>query len=122
MKKQLIIIGIIVILLSVGLSGCNENTSKSDEEKIIGTWTNRDMHDGSIESNSYIFYSNKTFKVIGSYESEVLNINGTWNITDNKLVMTAEGETKTADYKFSDNNKTLTLTDKNGDSVNFIRE
>ena len=38
MKKQLIIIGIIVILLSVGLSGCNENTSKSDEEKIIGTW------------------------------------------------------------------------------------
>ena len=122
MKKQLMIVGIIIILLTVGLIGCNENTSKSDEEKIIGTWTNRDMHDGSIESNSYIFYSNKTFKVIGSYESEVLNINGTWNITDNKLVMTAEGETKTADYKFSDNNKTLTLTDKNGDSVNFIRE
>jgi len=122
MKKQLMIVGIIIILLTVGLIGCNENTSKSDEEKIIGTWTNRDMHDGSIESNSYIFYSNKTFKVIGSYESEVLNINGTWNITDNKLVMTAEGETKTADYKFSDNNKTLTLTDKNGGSVNFIRE
>jgi len=122
MKKQLMIVGIIIILLTVGLSGCNENTSKSDEEKIIGTWTNRDMHDGSIESNSYIFYSNKTFKVIVSYESEVLNINGTWNITDNKLVMTAEGETKTADYKFSDNNKTLTLTDKNGGSVNFIRE
>jgi uncharacterized protein (TIGR03066 family) len=122
MKKQLMIVGIIVIFLTVGLSGCNENTSKSDEEKIIGTWTNRDLHDGSIESNSYIFYTNKTFKVIGSYESEVLNINGTWNITDNKLVMTAEGETKTADYKFSENNKTLTLTDKNGDSIKFIRE
>ena len=37
MKKQLMIIGIIVILLTVGLSGCT-NTTISDEERIIGTW------------------------------------------------------------------------------------
>jgi hypothetical protein len=31
MKKQLIVIGIIVILLTVGLSGCNESSDSNDE-------------------------------------------------------------------------------------------
>jgi len=121
MKKQLVIFGVIVILLTVGLSGCNENTSKSDEEKIIGTWTNRDLHGGSKESNSYIFYTNKTFKLINSYNSEVYSVNGTWNITDNKLVMTARGETETADFIFSDNNKKLTLTSESW-TINLTRQ
>mgnify|MGYP001604984343 CR=1 FL=1 len=124
MKKQLMIVGIIVILLTVELSGCNENTSKLDEEKIIGTWTKRDMYNGSIRSNSYIFYINKTFKVVSSYKDEFLNVNGTWNITDNKLIMISEDKTVTADYKFSElnKNKILTLTDKSGNSVDFVKE
>ena len=123
MKKQLIIIGVIVLLLSVGLSGCT-NITVSDEEKIIGTWTKRDMYNGSIRSNSYIFYTNKTFKVVSSYMDEVLNVNGTWNITDDKLTMISEDKTVTVDYKFSElnKNKILTLTDKSRNSVDFIRE
>jgi len=40
MKKQLVIIGIIVLLITVGLSGCNENTNgnitpKSKEIEIV---------------------------------------------------------------------------------------
>lgn len=36
MKKQLLIIGIVAILVSVGLSGCNENnTSGSNEIEIV---------------------------------------------------------------------------------------
>ena len=124
MKKQLMIVGIIVILLTVGLCGCNEDTSQLDEEKIIGTWTKRDMYNGSIRINSYIFYTNKTFNVISSYKDEFLNVNGKWNITDNKLIMISEDKTVTADYKFSKLNedKTLTITDKSGNSVLFIRE
>lgn len=44
MKKQLVIVGIILVLLTVGLSGCNEKKAndigneKSDAEKIVGTW------------------------------------------------------------------------------------
>ena len=123
MKKQLILIGIIFIFITVGLSGCT-NTIVSDEEKIIGTWTKRDMYNGSIRSNSYIFYTNKTFKVISSYKNEVLNVNGTWNITDNKLIMISEDKTVTVNYKFSElnKNKILTLTNKSGNSVDFIRE
>src|SRR4030042_3412199 len=122
MKKQLRILGIIVILLTVGLCGCNEDTSQLDEEKIIGTWTKRDMYNGSIRINSYIFYTNKTFNVISSYKDEFLNVNGKWNITDNKLIMISEDKTVTADYKFSKLNedKKLTITDKSGNSVLFI--
>ncbi len=42
MKKQLVIVGIILVLLAVGLSGCSEKSTdglgKSNEEKILGTW------------------------------------------------------------------------------------
>ena len=125
MKKQLIIIGVIVILLTVGLSGCNENTSKSDEDKLIGTWTNRIMYeDNSTVITSYIFYTNKTFNVIGSSGNKTLNVNGTWNITDDKLIMISKVRTLTVDYKFSElnNDKILTLTDESGHPEDFIKE
>ena len=42
MKKQIIIIGIIVLLVTVGLSGCNEandlNNLTEEEQKFVGTW------------------------------------------------------------------------------------
>jgi ABC-type oligopeptide transport system substrate-binding subunit len=42
MKKQLVIIGIMLLLLAVGLSGCTDNnnvSSKTKEEKVLGRWT-----------------------------------------------------------------------------------
>ena len=40
MKKQLVIIGIVVLLVCVVLSGCNEdsNTIKPEKNRFIGTW------------------------------------------------------------------------------------
>ena len=109
MKKQLIIIGIIVILLSVGLSGCNENTSKSDEEKIIGTWDVSMTSQGkNIREDRWEFRSDHTY--------ETINSNGTWKITNNKLILsytTQTQSTKTMDYVFSNNYNTITLTDTN---------
>jgi hypothetical protein len=35
MKKQLVIFGIIVLLICVGLSGCNETTHKNNENVIV---------------------------------------------------------------------------------------
>lgn len=110
MKKQLMIVGITVILLIVGFSGCNENTSKTDEKKIIGTWTYSIKYNNDTMNLSYVFVSNKTFEIITSYIDEVDTSNGTWNITDNKLLITIEGETITSDYKFSNNNTKLTIT------------
>jgi len=119
MKKQLMIVGISFLLLAVGLSGCNEdnNTVQSDEEKIIGKW----IYSVSISENtvslSYNFSSNKMFQSINLDNGKVNTVNGTWNIIDNKLLIILENITITNDYKFSNNNKTLTINDDTGTMV-----
>ena len=45
MRKQLVIIGIVAILVSVGLSGCNDSQSSSNIEII----------DYEIERGNYVF-------------------------------------------------------------------
>ena len=39
MRKKLIIIGVIVLLITVGLSGCTEtNNLSAEQQKFVGTW------------------------------------------------------------------------------------
>lgn len=110
MEKQLMIVGIAVLILTVVLSGCNENTSKSDEDRFIGIWIySIDLNNETI-SMTYDFLANKTFKMITSSNDEVLIVNGTWNIKNNKLLITLEGQDAiTNDYKFSDNDTKLNI-------------
>jgi len=59
MKKQIMIVGILLILMVVVLCGCSE---KSDEEKFIGTWKNTEpsyntitfLSDGSGSSSGLL--------------------------------------------------------------------
>lgn len=107
MKKQLII-GIIVMLVCIGLSGCT-NSTISDEERIIGTWDVSMTSQGkNIREDRWEFSSDHTYETISS--------NGTWKITNNKLILTYTTQTqstKTMDYVFSNNYNTITLTDTN---------
>jgi hypothetical protein len=107
MKKQLIIVGIIVLLLAVGLSGCNENKSESELDKFLGTWV-------AFENYTITFYSNGTF-ARGEY------VNGTYSIVDGRLVLNTTDNTPGVNpdnrkfitifnYVFSNNDKTLALT------------
>jgi hypothetical protein len=97
MKKQLVFIGLVTILITVGLSGCNSIIE--DKERFVGTWR---------ETTSPIkldLFSNGTCSFAGD--------SGTWELKDGKLVLmiTSEtGYTNTYDYVFSNNNKTLELT------------
>jgi hypothetical protein len=106
MKKQLIIIGIIVMLVCIGLSGCT-NTTISDEERLIGTWDVSMTSQGkNIREDRWEFRSDHTYETISS--------NGTWKITNNKLILTYTTQTqstKTMDYVFSNNYNTITITD-----------
>ena len=122
MKKQLVIFGIAVLLICIGLSGCNEdnNTFQSDEEKIIGTWIYATTLNETTVYVYYNFLSNKTFEVIFSYTGD--RGSGTWNITDNKLLITLKGEIITSDYNFSNNNKTLTIIESNGIKSVFTKQ
>ncbi len=105
MKKQIIMLGIVVIILAVGLSGCNEIDSPlpSVEEKFIGTWK-------ASQYDFHTFFSDGTSSQSG--------FGGVWEIKDDKLVITQEHGTiiKTYDYYFSENNTKLHLKNVGGES------
>lgn len=90
MKKQLVVIGIMLVLLAVGLSGCSEQSSeksmtgalvnleKSDKEKIVGTW--------GCEGGTITFTVGGELYWIegkkGSYRLENGNVNSSFIIDD----------------------------------------
>jgi hypothetical protein len=109
MKKHLVIIGIVVLFMTVGLSGCNQvnNTLTPEKNRFVGTWMNTST---SGTTNTIIFYSN------GTFSAPLLQWNGNWDVKDNKLVTKAIGTNGSENifeytYVFSNNNSTLTITD-----------
>ena len=103
-KKQLVIIGIIVLLICIGLSGCT-NTTISDEERLIGIWDVSITYQGKN-------YLEDRWEFRSDYTYESSRSNGTWKITNNKLILTYTTQsTKTMDYVFSNNYNTITITD-----------
>jgi hypothetical protein len=103
MKKQLLIVGIILVLLTVGLCGCNE--IKTNEEKVLGTWV-ADMS-GMEGAAVFNFFSNGTCSISGVTTSW-----GTYVITDETLAIEVGGNTNPFEYSFSDKNKKLSLISK----------
>lgn len=95
MKKQLVIVGAI-LLLAVGLSGCNEQSS--EESKFLGTWI-----DNTGETT--IFHEDgTTTSILGDLQGT-----GTWKLENDRLIITFQGLILTFDYSFSNNDETLTL-------------
>ena len=122
MNIKLKIVGIILIILTLYLSGCNENIFKSDKEKIIGTWVYATTLNESTVYVYYIFSTNQTIEIIFLYTGEDIRANGTWNITNNKLIISLEEENIVSDYSFSNNDKTLTLIENNGIKSIFTKQ
>ena len=110
MKKQLMIIGIILILLIVVLSGCNKtNTNETNayKEKILGRWlANATTGPGRGSSGIYTFCSNGSF--LASSDSRTW---GTFEITNEKLIMSGQNHTFSYNYTFSDNYNKVKLID-----------
>jgi len=113
MKKHLIVIGTAVLLLAVGLSGCNELSNPltgNDDSRFVGTWK---TENGGV----VIFFSDGT----GSQTSMSFQ----WEIKDNKLVWgweISQGISIVYDYQFSDNDTTLTLTTTDNVSQVFTKQ
>jgi thioredoxin-related protein len=98
--KQMVIIGIIILLISVGLSGCTSNPLDTEKNKFIGTWTN-----STISVNrTIILFSN------GSCSFSTLT--GIWDLRQGKFVMEFPDShlTYTFNYAFSNNDRTLSLS------------
>ena len=113
MNKHLIVIGTAVLLLAVGLSGCDENSSNVGENKFIGTW----IHHESFSDGTWIFFDNGTAKIV-DYLSDFTDENDTftawsnYSVDDGKLCMTISQYTNYTvcyDYEFSTGGNRLTL-------------
>lgn len=97
MKKQFLILGIVAILISVGLSGCTEvNTLSPQENKFVGPW---------YKSNILVmeFHSDGTCLYLAQ--------SGRWEINEGKLLLElSSGYNPSFKYTFSDSDLTLKLT------------
>ena len=117
-----IFIVLILVLVSVYVIFSNfnnndgENSSViSDKEKIIGTWKYTEYYEGQTINGIFAFLPDKTCDFSASSDGNAQTLSGTWDITGNKLVLNFESvPTETTDYKFSNNNETLTLIDDLG--------
>jgi len=126
MKKKLTIIGIIAILACVGLSGCNEisNLFLSDEDKLVGTWNSVDIW--TDVPKLITFSLNNTFIIefkIGTVDFSLTD--GIWEMDDGILTMEMVDyltPPKSYTYKFSEENKVLTLTDRDSSASYILRK
>jgi len=123
MKKQVIMIGIIALLLSVGLTGCNQisNLFLGDRERLIGAWNSNGLW---ADVPSVIeFDSNGTFKmkvIIGQTDFSIDK--GTWEMNNGVLSMEIIDVVPKTNYtyQYSDNGQTLTLRDTNDNTNTYV--
>lgn len=111
-KKQSVTIGIFVLFVCIGLSGCNRisNSYTIEKNKFIGTWTYLvPSNNGSNYSFTYYFFSNGTF----SFNKNGLITNGTFDIIDGNLFLTYKANDTMqyvdCSYVFSENNTKLSI-------------
>ena len=113
MKNQLVTIGIIALLVSVGLSGCNQfsNTLNVEKNKFLGLWENTTGYPALID-----FFSDGTCTYGGD--------TGTWDLKDGKLVikLSDSGLIYTYNYWFSNTDRTLVLTRALGYSIIYTKQ
>ena len=116
MNKHLLVIGIAILLLAVGLSGCNEEQSV-DESNFIGSWSSvdfsADIENVSEFNISMTFFINNTVLTVTTYPDDVFESLSEYKVEKDKLYFTPMGEphnfSESYDYEFSHGGNRLTL-------------
>jgi len=111
MKKQLVGVVLIILFFCIGLSGCTD----TDKNKFVGTWI------GTSSASSSDIY---TFIFFSDGKGSLNSISSAWEIKDGKLVMvvtSAEAMTYTYSFAFTNNDRTLMLTNPN-ETLTLIKQ
>ena len=119
MYKNILIIGIIILVVCICLSGCNENLSKEDDtKKFIGTWDGSSYFLNETTKVTLTFYDDNTIKQV-SDETHTHWFN--FEIVDNclKLIFPELPEEYAIcySYEFSNNYNALTLKNESLDTL-----
>ncbi len=100
MKKKLMIIGFVMFVFFVVLSGCSENvTSNPEAKKFVGTWVYADTQDGTTIK----------FSSDGTFLYGIAGHSGTWTVQNGEIQLVSEGESATQTYSFSNGDTTLRI-------------
>jgi hypothetical protein len=100
MNKKLIAIGIVLVFLMVGFSGCTNNPLDIERNKFIGTWT---CIKGASKGTSITCFSDGTGSLV--FMSMI------WSLKDGKFVISYDSAVSIAyNYLFSNDDNQLTLT------------
>jgi hypothetical protein len=123
-KKQIIIVGILALLVSVGLSGCNQisDVFLTDEKRFLGTWESEEMWLGA--PTVVVFTSNGTFTSTIDFFDFKTTFEGEWSMTEGIITMEIKELVSQTNYsyQFSKDSKTLTLTPIDGSDPFILRK
>jgi hypothetical protein len=114
--KKITLLLIATLVINTGfLSGCEKKSSIQMDSRFFGNWYNE-----SIPDIITTYFSD------GTYEISPMQVSGTWETKDGKLISLVSNEPdiiKKSYYSFTNNNNTLTLTDvDSGYSVIQIKQ
>jgi hypothetical protein len=110
MKKQLVIVGITLVLITIGLSGCLNNNGGGINNKFVGKWRNIDAQPGykGYYYKTITFYSDKRVEFTNWINESA---SGTYEYNETNLTIHltgVESATESFSYIFTDN-ETLVL-------------
>jgi len=123
MKKYFVVLGVIVLVVCVGLSGCNQisNLFLSDEDKLVGTWNSEGIW--FVVPTVIVFFSNGTLKMEVEMGTIDFSSEGKWEMNDGIITMEiVDLIPSNYTYQFSEDNKTLTLTPIDGSDSYILRK
>ena len=111
MKKQLVLIGAIILLLLTGLNGCMDEKSK-----FIGTWTTAD------NATTLVFNTDNTVTITGTGPLGFIALIGSFNysLANNQITFSSGSIGITLNYSFPQSNQ-LILTSEQGNSLIFTK-
>ena len=124
MKKIVlpIFFGIVITLITIGLSGCVEENNEeiSDSERFIGTWTQEatELWYELSDVEEITFFENNTF-------TTNVEISGEYELKNEKLVLTIindELREISFSYQFSIDYQKVTLIDPNENGASYIKK
>ena len=120
MKKHIVIISIAILLSTILLSGCNEETNNIAKKTFIGSWK-IDHGPSSDDVEIWVFNENHT----GSNSFNEFTGNFRWEDTGSELciwVVENPSEKRCGTYTFSNDNKEFTWSDPQGLEIVFKRQ